>query len=288
MSTPPNSVLITGCSTGFGMETALYLAEQGFRVYATMRDLTKQTDLLETAQHRNVTLHILRLDVTEPDSIQEAVNTVVAECGGIYGVINNAGVVIRGYFEDLTEEEIRAVFEPNLFGMMAVTRAALPHMRAAGRGRVVVITSVAGRISSPAGSAYSASRFAQEGFAESLYQELAPLGIQVVIVEPGITKTEHWTINRGVAENATNPASPYYKWFQRSEALFQKTMNTSPNKSTDVAKAIHTALTVEKPRLRYLVGRPARWILALRRYIPGEIFERIYFGEIKRRITTES
>ena len=284
----PNSVLITGCSTGFGMETALHLAERNFRVYATMRDLTKQIELLEAAERRNVTLRILRLDITEPESIAEAVQTVVAESGGIYGVINNAGVVIRGYFEDLLEEEIRAVFEPNFFGTMAVTRAALPHMRAARRGRVVIITSIAGKIGSPGGSAYSSSRFAQEGFAESLSQELEPLGIQVVLVEPGITKTEHWTINRGVAVRATNPESPYYHWFQRGEALFHKAMDTSPIQTTDVAQTIHTALTAKQPRLRYVVGRRAGFVLALRRYIPGEIFERIYFGEIMRRITNGS
>src|SRR5690606_8276056 len=106
--------------------------------------------------------------------------------GGVYGVVNNAGLIVRGFFEDLSDEEIRSVFEANFFGTLAVTRAVLPHLRPARAGRVVVISSIAGRIGSPTGSVYSASRHAQEGFAESLRQELEPLGVYVSLVEPGI------------------------------------------------------------------------------------------------------
>ena len=129
-----DSVLITGSSTGFGLETALQLAARGFRVYATMRDLSYRADVEAAASRRGVVLHILRLDVTEPDSIRQAVDTVVAESGGIFGIVNNAGLLIRGYFEDLDDAEVRQVFETNLFGTMAVTRAVLPHMRHARRG----------------------------------------------------------------------------------------------------------------------------------------------------------
>ena len=281
-----SSVLITGCSSGFGQATALLLAEQNFKVYASMRDLSKAPELEAKAAARGLKLRVLYLDVNDTASIEQAVDTVVAESGGIFGVVNNAGVFIRGFFEDLLEDEIREVFEPNLFGMMAVTRAALPHMRAAGRGRIVIISSVAGKIGSPTGSAYVASRFAQEGFAESLYQELLPLGVHVTLVEPGITKTQHWTINRGVAARSSDPDGPYYAWFGRAQKLFDRAMDTSPIKPDHVAQAVYQALTAKKPRLRYMVGSRAKLVLALRRYIPGELFERVYFGELMRRITT--
>lgn len=280
-----NSVLITGASVGFGMETALYLAERGFQVYATMRNLGRRVELEAEAARRHVTVQVLRLDVTEPASVREAVETMACESGGIYGVVNNAGLFLRGYFEDLTDAEIRQVFETNLFGVMAVIRAALPHMRAARRGRIIVISSVAGRIGAPAGSAYSSSRFAQEGFAESLYQELYPLGVYVTLIEPGITKTKSWTIDRGVAARAQDPASPYRAWFRRSEQVFDRAMQTSPITPRDVAKAVYKALTAPRPRLRYVVGWRAGLVIALRRYLPGELFERWYFGELMRRLT---
>jgi len=279
------SVLITGTSTGFGMETALYLAERGFQVYATMRDLARRSELDAEAARRHAAVQVLRLDVTEPGSIREAVETVVRESGGVYGLVNNAGLFLRGYFEDLTDAEIRRVFETNLFGTMAVTRAVLPHMRAARRGRIIVISSVAGRVGAPAGSAYSSSRFAQEGFAESLYQELQPLGVYVTLIEPGITKTESWTLDRGVAAKARDPVSPYYPWFCRSEQLFDRAMQTSPITPRDVAKAVYKALTAARPRLRYIVGRRAELVVTLRRYLPDKLFERWYFGKIMRRLT---
>lgn len=281
----PNSVLVTGSSIGFGKEISLYLAERGFMVYATMRNLARRSELDAAAAQRNVSLRILRLDVTDENSISAVVQTILDEAGSVYGVINNAGVLLRGYFEDLQEDEIRQVFETNLFGTMAVTRASLPYMRVAKRGRVIVMSSVAGKIGSPSGSVYSASRFALEGFAESLRQEVEPLGIYVSLVEPGITKTEGWTKGRGAGARTGDPNGPYYTWFKRAEALFDQTMRSSPTTVRGVAHAVYRALTDRRPRLRYVVGRRADLVLNLRRYIPGELFERFYFGEIMRWIT---
>ena len=277
------NVLVTGASTGFGMEIALTLAKRGFRVYATMRDLKRRAALDAALRARGVEARVLRLDVTDPDSIAQAIATMVSD-GGVYGVVNNAGVFLRGYFEDLLDEEIRQVFETNLFGTMAVTRAALPYMRSARRGRIVVISSVAGRIAAPAGSAYCASRFAQEGFVEALYQEVAPLGVYASLVEPGITKTESWTIDRGAGSRARDPQSPYHAWFLRSEAMFNQMMESSPIRTRNVAHAVYRALTDARPRLRYLVGFRARAVITLRRYLPGELFERLYFGALMRRL----
>ena len=280
-----NSVLITGAGTGLGLETALYLAEKGFTVYATIPELGQQDHVETQAARRRLKLRVLRLDVTDEASIQAAVGAVLAECGGIYALVNNAGISLRGYFEDCDEEEIRRTVEVNLFGVMAVTRAVLPHMRLARRGRLVFISSIGGRIGAMARTGYCASKFGVEGFAESLMQEVVPLGLCVSLIEPGLVNTERWTINRGLARRALDPDSPYSAWFRQEEALADAFVRTSPTRPADVARAVHRALTAQRPRLRYVVGWRASLVLALRRYVPGELFERLYFGEAMRRVT---
>jgi len=263
----------------------VYLAKQGFEVYASMRDLGRRGALDDAAAHCNVELNVLQLDITDKASINRAVQTIVEQSGGIYGLVNNAGIGLRGYFEDLSEEEIREVFEVNVFGTMEMTRAVLPHMRAARRGRIVIITSVGGRIGSLAVSAYCATKFAQEGFGESLAQEVVPFGIYVSLVEPAIIKTERWGINRAIARQALDPESPYYDWFRESERLADRLVETSPTKPGEVARAVYRALTARRPRLRYMVGSRAGLVVALRRYLPGELFERLWFGQAVRRVT---
>jgi NAD(P)-dependent dehydrogenase (short-subunit alcohol dehydrogenase family) len=282
-----DTVLITGSSTGLGLETALYLAEQGFRVYATMRDLGHRAELLDAAERRRVDLEVLPLDVTDSASIDQAVDRVVDETGGVFGLVNNAGIGLRGCFEDLSEAEVRQVFEANVFGTMAVTRRVLPAMRAAGRGRVVTITSVGGRIATFGLSAYCSTKFAQEGFAESLALELAPFGLHSILVEPGMIKTSRWTVNRGTAAHALDSESPYSEMFRRHEAISDRFVDSRRTRPVDVAKAVHRALTAKRPRLRYVVGRPAAAALSLRRHLPGELFERLYFGSLLRQIARE-
>ena len=279
------SVLITGASTGLGREMALYLAERGFEVYATMRDTREAESLLNSAKGRNVKLRVLALDVTNKTSIRNAVQTIVSETGGIYGVINNAGIGLRGYFEDLDDDEIRRMFDANLFGVMEVTRAVLPYMRAAKCGRILLISSVGGKIGSLGVSTYCSTKFALEGFGESLFLELAPLGIKVILIEPGIIKTERWTTNRGLGIRAGDPNSPYAAWFSRSEQEADKLVQASTTTPADVAVAVHQALVTENPKLRYMIGRKAKLAVALRRWLPGDLFERLYFGVVIRRTT---
>ncbi len=257
-----DTVLVTGSSTGLGLETALYLAERGFRVYATVRDDSSRAEVRAAAAQRGARLDVLQMDIADPPSIDAAIRTILAEAGGIYALVNNAGIGLRGCFEDLTEAEIRQVFEVNIFGTMAVTQRVLPHLRAAGRGRVITISSVGGRISSFGLSAYCATKFAQEAFGESLALELAPFGVQSVLIEPGIILTPRWTINRGTAKHATDPESPYYSLFQRHEKLADKIAHGSRTRPEDVARTIHRALTVKRPRMRYIVGRPAAFVIA--------------------------
>jgi NAD(P)-dependent dehydrogenase (short-subunit alcohol dehydrogenase family) len=280
-----DAVLVTGAATGLGKEMALHLAERGFRVYGTTRDVRQAEELQAVARSRGAEVRVLPLDVLDPESITSVVRTIVSECGGIFGVINNAGIGLRGYFEDLTPEEIHQVFAANVFGLMAVTKAALPYMRSAGRGRVLLISSVGGRIGACGVSAYCSTKFAVEGFGESLFQELAPLGIQVVLIEPGIIRTERWSVNRGLAKNALNPESPYRGWFQRLESESDELVRRSTATPADVAELAYRALTVRRPKLRYMVGWKAKLAVALKRWMPGELFERIYFGIIMRRVT---
>ncbi len=280
-----NSVLITGAGTGLGLETALYLAEKGFTVYATIPETGQRAHVEAQAARRNLELRLSSLDVTDEASIEAAVRTVLAECGGLYALVNNAGISLRGYFEDCDEEEIRRTVEVNLFGVMAVTRAVLPHMCQSRRGRLIFMSSIGGRIGAMARTAYCASKFGVEGFAESLMQEVVPLGLKVSLVEPGIVNTERWAVNRGIARRASDPRSPYSGWFRREEALADDLVRTSPTTPAAVAKTVHRALTARRPRLRYVVGWRANLVLTLRRYVPGELFEQLYFGEAMRRVT---
>jgi short-subunit dehydrogenase len=279
------SVLVTGASTGLGLETALHLAEHGFEIYASMRDESSRAAIERAAAERKVPIHVLKLDIRNQAEIDAVVATVVQRSGGIYGLVDNAGVGLRGYFEDLADDEIRELFNVNIFATMAVTRAVLPHMRAAGEGRIAIITSVGGLISSLSVSAYCASKFAQEGFGEGLAQEVRPFGIYVSLIEPAIIETERWGANRSIARGAQDPQSVYYKWFSGSERLADRLVETSPTKPNHVARAVYKAMSARHPRLRYLVGGRAGLIVAMRRYLPARLFERIYFGAAIRRIT---
>jgi NAD(P)-dependent dehydrogenase (short-subunit alcohol dehydrogenase family) len=274
--TKTRAVLVTGASSGLGLETSLHLAKDGFRVFAAMRDLGRSARLHEEAARRGVSVDTVELDVTDRSSIDGAVSEVLERCGTLHGLVNNAGVHVRGYFEEVSDAELRRVFDVNVFGTMAVTRAVLPHMRRAGRGRIVIVGSIGGRIGSPALSAYCSSKFALEGFGEALALEAKLVGVDVVLVAPAIVKTDIWARSDAVASDSSSPDSPYRNWFQNQEKLTARLVANAPTKPSDVARVILAALTAKEPRLRYVVGRRAKALLALRSLLPGEIFNRIY------------
>jgi NAD(P)-dependent dehydrogenase (short-subunit alcohol dehydrogenase family) len=281
---PGDAVIVTGAGTGIGLTTALQLAASGFRVFATVRKDDQREELLAAASERGVTLEVLKLDITDRASIDEAVEAVLASAGSIFGLVNNAGIGLRGCTEDCSEEEIRQLFETNVLGTIAVTKAVVPHMREAGCGRIVTVSSVGGRVCGFGVSMYCASKFAQEGLGEGWAQELAPFGIQSVIVEPGIIKTTRWSRHRGTAAHASDPSSPYHELFSASEAIADKIVERSPTRPEHVAQAIAQALTAKQPRMRYVVGRGASLVIALRRHMPQSLFERLYFGGHIRRL----
>lgn len=279
-----DTVLITGCSSGFGLETALHLAERGFRVYATIPYIEEAPVVLMAAAQRQVDVEILRLDVTDEASIDQAVDTIVRQTGSIYGLVNNAGLGLRGCFEDISDAEFRTHFDVNFFGALAVTRRVLPHMRTARRGRIVSVSSVGGRIASFGLSGYCSAKFAIEGFGEALALEVVPFGIHSCLVEPGIVKTPHWTTNRGTAKRALDPQSAYATMFARHEAIADRRAERSRILPAHVARTVHRALTAKRPRLRYVVGGPASLVVLLRRYLPEPLFERVYFGLLLKQI----
>jgi NAD(P)-dependent dehydrogenase (short-subunit alcohol dehydrogenase family) len=278
-------VLVTGASSGIGLETALHLAERGFLVCATMRDLHRRDELDAEVARRRVSLQVEALDVTDAASVDAVVRGLAQRYGGIRGVVNNAGIQVRGYFEDLSDNEIREVFDVNLFGTMAVVRSVLPSMRAARQGRIVIVSSVGGLLGSPALSAYCSSKHGLEGFAESLSLEVAGLGVQVSIVEPAIVRTAIWGKNKRIARAARENHGVYHQWFQNEERFSDKLVVEARTTATDVARAVGRALSAHRPRLRYVVGRQVSALLLLRRYIPAAMFERLYFGEVIRRVT---
>ena len=279
-----DGVIVTGSSTGLGLETALTLADRGFHVYAGVRDLASAPAVQAAGAVRGVALEVVALDLTDRASIDAAVERVVADTGGVFALVNNGGIGLRGCLEDVTADEVRRVFEVNVFGTIAMTQAVLPYMRAAGRGRIVTISSVGGRISSFGVGVYCASKFAQEGLGESLTLELAPFGIQHILIEPGIIKTERWGENRNTAAGAMDPESPYAGLFREAEVIADRLVERSRTTPQDVADAVHHALTTEKPRMRYVVGRPASVVIWLRRHLPARVFERMYWGPFLRRI----
>lgn len=246
-------ILITGCSSGIGLRTACRLAAQGHHVYATMRDLSKQDRLLTEAAKRQTSVEILQLDVTDEDSVREAMAVVEERSGKLDVLINNAGYGLGGAFEDLQEDEIRAIMETNFFGVQRVTRWALPLIRKSSAGKIINISSVAALFGVPVLGSYSASKYALEGFSESLRFELQRSGIYVVLVQPGSFQTRIWLSNRQLAQGWNRPESAYGDY---ARPLVQNSIKNYDIMSDPeiVARRIEQVIRTPKPALRYRVG----------------------------------
>jgi NAD(P)-dependent dehydrogenase (short-subunit alcohol dehydrogenase family) len=251
--------VVTGSSSGIGFETSLTLARNGFLTYATMRNLGKGATIQSVATKEGLPIRVVQLNVTEERSINDAIHSIKSDVSKIDVLVNNAGYGLNGAFEDLAMEEIKAQYETNLFGVIRVTQAVLPIMRKQKSGIIVNISSGAGRFGYPGGSAYVSTKFAIEGLSESMAYELEPFGIRVVLVEPGVIKTNF--VNSIVAaKKSQDPNSPYAQLMQNVATSFQHMIEGGS--STDVvAKVVLKAVTSENPTLRYLAGNDVEtWI----------------------------
>jgi NAD(P)-dependent dehydrogenase (short-subunit alcohol dehydrogenase family) len=206
--------VVTGSSSGIGFETSLSLARNQFVTYATMRNLNK-SQVFETALKEKIPLTVAQLDVSDDVSVNSAIDTVLKEHGRIDVLVNNAGYDLFGSLEELTLEEIREQFETNFFGAIRATKAVIPVMRKQGNGTIVNISSIGGRVGLlPFNTAYHASKFALEGYTESLRQELIEFGINVILIKPGAIGTNFMN-NIRTAKNYNPNHSPYRKTMQR-------------------------------------------------------------------------
>ena len=270
--------LITGCSSGIGYETALMLARNGFRTFATMRNIKKSDSLQEIIRKEGLDVNIRQLDVNDNASIDNTINNIKNETNRIDVLINNAGFGLVGFFEDLTLQEIRDQFETNFFGVLNITKKIIPIMRVQKRGTIINISSGAGQVGFPGISAYVSTKFAIEGFSESLMYELLPYGIKVVIIEPGITKTNFFR-NSKVSEHSVKKNSTYSKTldkFQKNIELMQEHA-TSP---TDVANVILQVLGNSEPKQRYIVGNDVAMILEAKRNLSDSEFKKMMIQNI--------
>jgi len=266
-------VLLTGASSGIGKATAEWLMERGFRVYGTSRKAAAENaGRPDKTSASGGFVAMIPLDVTSEESVENAVRTVLEREGRIDVLVSNAGMGIAGSIEDTSLGEAQEQFDVNFFGTLRTIRHVLPVMRKQGRGRIIVVSSVAGLISIPFQSMYSASKYALEALVEALRHEVAPFGIKACLVEPGDTRTG-FTSSRVIAE-AAGEDSPYYARFRKSLGRMEHDeQNGAPPEK--VARAIHGMIMRKNPPIRRAVGPGYKTILFLKRLLPSRLVEKL-------------
>jgi NAD(P)-dependent dehydrogenase (short-subunit alcohol dehydrogenase family) len=265
------SVLITGCSTGIGRATASRLAGRSdLTVYATARRLDSIADLTDLG------CRTLTLDVTDEASMAAAVDQVVVDCGSVGALVNNAGYSQSGALETVDMADLRRQFETNVFGLVRMCQLVLPSMRAAGRGRIVNVSSMGGRLTFPGGGVYHATKYAVEALSDTLRFEVKGFGIDVAIIEPGLIRSN---FAETAAESISQDDGPY--------AAFNAAVSTSTQEVYDgplgrlggepeaVAKAIEKAVTARRPKTRYPVTASARLFMGQRALLPDRAWDAV-------------
>jgi NAD(P)-dependent dehydrogenase (short-subunit alcohol dehydrogenase family) len=270
--------LVTGASSGIGERTALRLREAGFEVYAVARRVERMADLADAG------VHVLAMDVTDDASMTSGVARIVEEQGRIDVLVNNAGYGSYGAVEDVPLEEARRQFEVNVFGLARLTQLVTPHMRRvaaeplAQRCRIVNVSSVGGKFYEPLGAWYHATKFAVEGFSDSLRIELAPFGIDVVIIEPGPIRTEWNQISRE-SLTETSRGGAYEAQAAKVRRVLERADRPPLGSRPDVvARKIVAAVQANTPRARYPVGRGAGTLVRARRLLPDAAFDYVVKG----------
>ncbi|NQV89976.1 SDR family oxidoreductase [Candidatus Uhrbacteria bacterium] len=260
---PTKTVFITGASSGIGKATAMLFARRGWNTVATMRDTGKAGDLEHLPGVR-----ILACDVTKQETINDAIETVYAEFGSIDVLVNNAGYGLVGPFESTTPDQVHRQFEVNVFGLQSMIRAVLPNMRERAQGVIVNISSIGGRMAFPLYSQYHATKWAVDGFSESLQYELAELGIRVKVVEPGPVKTEFY--GSSIDMESSTEIDAYQSLVSR--VLPKTTKEVKGATAEEIAQVIFRASVDQGSRLRYPAGSTGKLILWLRCLLPDRVF----------------
>lgn len=277
---PQKIAVLTGSSSGFGLLTSVELAKAGFRVIATVRDISRRERLAQAASAAGVSdkIDVRALDVTNFDAMPDFVAGVVRDYGRIDVLVNNAGFAVAGFAEDIKLEELRLQFETNFFGAVAMTKAVLPAMRRQHSGHVIQISSIGGLLGSVTVSSYSASKHALEGWSESLRLEVNSLGIKVVLVEPGAFQTDIWTRGAVMGKEATTNSLSNYQRMLRMREVIGKLPKADP---IVVARTIVAIAQNPNPKLRYTIGRDAKIQLAMKRILPWKWNEKIVANFLK-------
>lgn len=269
------TAIVTGSSSGFGLWTCLELANKGYQVLATMRNMEKASRLTEAVTDSAILERIqpFQLDVTDSVSI-EKFKQHLAGMDQIDLLVNNAGFAVGGFAEELEVDDYRKQFETNVFGVMAITKAVLPYMRKKEAGKIINVSSVSGRIGFPGLSAYSSSKYALEGYTESLRLEMKPFGIDAALIEPGSYQTNIWETSMDSIDQSKNNTSPYSFYMKKMISL----MDTGENDQGDpkeVARLIsHLAEKDELSGLRYPIGKGAKLMIGLKKILPWKIWEK--------------
>ena len=250
--------VVTGTSSGIGFETSLALAREGYFTYATMRDTTKSNKIKEIAQKENLKINVLELDVDDEKSVKSAIAQILDQKQRIDVLVNNAGWGLWGCVEDVSVDEFKEQFETNFFSIIRLIQEVAPAMRKQGSGTIVNVSSVVGRIGFPASPAYISSKFALEGLSESLRFEFAPFGIDVIIIEPGVIKT-NFMKNMKMAKKSE--LDTVYKDITTKVVSGVKMMAEMGTPPKEVANTIVKAIKDKKPLPRYIVGNDASMFL---------------------------
>lgn len=254
-------VLITGCSSGIGRDLSQRLSLAGHTVIATARNSGSLADL-DVAKK-------FPLDVTRPESIQQTVDTIFQKFGRIDVLVNNAGYAQVGAIEDLTDEQIYQMYEVNVFGVLRMARAVLPLMRKQGSGRIINISSIAGKLVTPVNGAYASSKFALEALSDALRLEVEPFNVQVILIEPGAIKTNFDQTVHAFGDGITsNQASPYYLLYQKYQQVADGMRGKEPGPEV-VSWGVQTAIESSNPKACYLadVGLPVKAAIHLRDFV---------------------
>jgi NAD(P)-dependent dehydrogenase (short-subunit alcohol dehydrogenase family) len=265
-------VFITGTSSGFGLQASVALAKAGYHVVASMRNLERRYALDEASRAAGVEDHItcMQLDVTDSNRVESTIKEVINRFDRIDVLINNAGYAAGGFVEEIPLEEWRRQFETNFFGVVSVSKAVIPYMRERQKGKIINVSSISGSIGFPILAPYAASKFAVEGFSESLRLELLPFGIDVVLVKPGSFKTEIWS--KGANSFQMKEDSPYFEKFQGMIGYIQSVGDIAADPE-EVIQTLVKVCDLKKPNLRYPVGKGVRRGIFLKQIVPWSWIE---------------